>query len=107
MNGQYCSCSRCDGQHEADEFGRGLLTRRLNVWVLRHVSVGANTFPSGHVAGSLIAALIAWQVEPLVGASATLLALLIAFATIVGRYHYAADAVFGALVAVAIFALVG
>lgn len=86
---------------------RGLLTRRLNVWVLRHVSVGANTFPSGHVAGSLIAALIAWQVEPLVGASATLLALLITFATVVGRYHYAADAVFGALVAVAVFVLVG
>jgi membrane-associated phospholipid phosphatase len=86
---------------------RGLFTRRLNLWVLGHVSVQANTFPSGHVAGSLIAALIAWQALPIVGAVAWLLALLIAVATVVGRYHYAADAVFGALVAVAVFAVVG
>jgi membrane-associated phospholipid phosphatase len=85
---------------------RGLFTRRLNLWVLGHVSVQANTFPSGHVAGSLIAALIAWQALPIVGAAALFLALLISVATVVGRYHYAADAVLGGLVALAVFALV-
>ena len=49
--------------------------------------------------------LIAWQVVPLLGAAALVLALLITVATFIGRYHYAADAVFGILIAVVVFAI--
>lgn len=86
---------------------RGLFVRRVNLWVLGRVSVQANTFPSGHVAGSLIGALIAWQAVPMVGAAALVLALFIAVATFIGRYHYAADAAFGVLIAMAVFTVCG
>ena len=85
---------------------RGLTARCMNLWVLKRVSIQVNTFPSGHVAGSLIAAMIAWTVTPVLGMATMFIALMITVATVMGRYHYAADAVFGALVAVAIFALV-
>ena len=84
---------------------RGLVARRLNLWVLKRVSVQVNTFPSGHVAGSLIAALIVCQAIPVVGAAALVLALLITVATFIGRYHYAPDAALGVLIAVVVFAV--
>lgn len=86
---------------------RGLFVRRVNLWVLGRVSVQVNTFPSGHVAGSLIAALIAWQAVPVVGAAALVLALLVTVSTFIGRYHYAADAAFGVLIAVVVFVAIG
>jgi len=82
-----------------------LLVRRLSVLVLRHVGVGANTFPSGHVAASLAAALAVGSVSPVGGAVFGVIAVSIAVASVVGRYHYAVDAVIGALMALAAFGL--
>lgn len=79
----------------------GAAHRAAAGWV-RHLTIGVNTFPSGHVAGSFAVAL------GVVGASFGLvsvffvLAFSIALACVVGRYHYVADVVAGVLVAGAI-----
>jgi membrane-associated phospholipid phosphatase len=78
--------------------------RSLNLWILRHASIHANTFPSGHVAAATACALILLRVAPLwVGLVFLFLAISIALAAVLGRYHYTADAVLGALVAAIAF----
>jgi membrane-associated phospholipid phosphatase len=73
--------------------------RRVNLRVVDASSIQVNTFPSGHAAEALAAALL------LLGASGPLVALmfLAAFAVsagaVFGRYHYAADALAGWAVA--------
>jgi len=62
-----------------------------------------NTLPSGHVAGSLAVAMgiaggVSW-----VTALFVVLAISMTIACIVGRYHYVADAVTGALLAGAVW----
>jgi membrane-associated phospholipid phosphatase len=75
------------------------LMRRVNLRVLGRASIQLNTFPSGHVAASLATALAVCVRLPLVGLPLALLALAIAIASVVGRYHYAADALAGAALA--------
>ncbi|MBE3099714.1 MAG: phosphatase PAP2 family protein [Planctomycetes bacterium] len=72
---------------------REVTLRWVNRFVIRHVSIQVNTFPSAHTAGVLAAALGVAPVMPLTGVLLLLLAASIAAATIVGRYHYAGDAV--------------
>jgi membrane-associated phospholipid phosphatase len=80
---------------------RRLTTRRLNLHVLRHGSNSWNTFPSGHAAGGVSAALSVMLEMPLVGAALLLLAVSIMIGSVLGRYHYAADALAGAVMAIA------
>jgi len=80
--------------------------RRLNLFVLKHTSIQVNTFPSGHVAASLASALALSRVLPLQGAVFGLIACAIAVGSVAGRYHYAADAILGALIALVAFAIV-
>jgi membrane-associated phospholipid phosphatase len=79
------------------------MVRTLNLRLIRQGSVQWNTFPSGHVATSLAAAFAVGAALPATGAPLFLLALGIAVASLVGRYHYAADVVAGAGVAVFAF----
>jgi membrane-associated phospholipid phosphatase len=72
------------------------LVRRVNLRVLGLASVQLNTFPSGHAAASLATALAVGVYLPLAGLLLGLLALAIALGSVVGRYHYAADALAGA-----------
>ena len=65
-------------------------------------TIRANTFPSGHVAGSLAVAFAVAEVMPVTGAALVLVAMFITLATIVGRYHYCLDA----LAAVGLVALI-
>jgi membrane-associated phospholipid phosphatase len=81
-------------------------TRRLNRWVLDRFSNHWNTFPSGHVAGSLACGLAITPVLPVAGAVVIVVAILISVASVVGRYHYAADAVAGWAVAIGCFVVV-
>jgi hypothetical protein len=83
---------------------RPAFVRRLNVLVLRRGSVQANTIPSGHAAGACATALAAGTFVPGSFLPLGVLAASITIASVVGRYHYAADAVLGALVAVAAWA---
>ncbi len=78
--------------------------RALNLWILRHASIHANTFPSAHVASTAACALILLRFGPAwLGVLFLLIALSVALGAVAGRYHYAADAIFGAAVAIAAF----
>lgn len=77
--------------------------RSVNLAVLNRASVQWNTFPSGHTAASLATALAVGIHMPLAGVVLGIVALSIAAGSIVGRYHYAADAIIGAAVAVLAF----
>ena len=74
--------------------------RGLNHWLLNRYAVGASLFPSGHVASATAAALAIRRHAPRAGLVFLLVAFSIALATVYGRYHYAADALAGALVGV-------
>jgi hypothetical protein len=79
--------------------------RSLNLGILRHASIHANTFPSAHVAASISSALILTRLDPIVGLAFLWIAISISFGAVWGRYHYAADAILGAAVALVAFAV--
>jgi membrane-associated phospholipid phosphatase len=79
------------------------LLRHWNFWLLDHYSVQACLFPSGHVAAVTAVALAVRKHAPRLGAWFLFLAASVALATVYGRYHYAADAVAGALVGAAAY----
>ena len=84
---------------------RPLIIRNLNLLVLNRASVQWNTFPSGHTAASVATALAVGSTSPAAGIALGVVAASIAIGSVVGRYHYAADAIAGALVAVAAFVM--
>ena len=69
--------------------------RRFNTAFMDRFSVRATTIPSGHVAGPIAATLSAWMIAPEWGPWLLAGALMISAATVIGRYHYAIDAVLG------------
>jgi len=71
--------------------------RRLNLFVLRHASIQANTFPSGHVAASVAVALVLLSHATGVGIVFSVVAAMIAAGAFFGRYHYGVDVIIGAL----------
>jgi membrane-associated phospholipid phosphatase len=80
--------------------------RRVNLHIANRASIQVNTLPSGHAAGAFATALVVMSFAPATGIAWLLLALSISIATVVGRYHYVADTLLGALVAVAVWAIV-
>lgn len=80
---------------DASDAARTLAVRGVNVFVLSRVSHGHNTFPSGHVAVSIAAALGALTVSPAAGEVMLALAGAIAVGAAAGRYHYAIDVLLG------------
>ena len=74
--------------------------------MVEHLTIRANTFPSGHVAGSLAAALAVMRAMPGLGLVLLFFAGSIAAACIVGRYHYIVDVVTGVLLTVLIWSVV-
>lgn len=79
--------------------------RRLNTLIVDRGSVQVNTIPSAHVASALAAGLAVSSWQPFAGAIVIILAVLIAFAATVGRYHYAVDCVLGGAVALVVWLL--
>jgi len=77
--------------------------RQLNLWILRHGSIHVNTFPSAHVATAFSVSLVLLCLLPPAGAVFMWISVSIAIGVVLGRYHYAADAVLGAAVAIAVF----
>jgi membrane-associated phospholipid phosphatase len=77
----------------------------LNVGILRRVSHQMNTFPSGHVAVSVVAALSLLRVWTAGGAVMAAVAAGIAVGAVVGRYHYLLDVLLGAAVGVVAFVI--
>lgn len=80
---------------------RGLLLRRVNLFVLNGGSVQANTFPSGHASTAVAAVLAVVEVDGAIGAACLFLALSIVVATVLGRYHDAMDSMLGGPISVA------
>jgi membrane-associated phospholipid phosphatase len=80
--------------------------RRWNMWLLGVGGIHTSVFPSGHVAAAFSAAGGMWLFLPehkWVGRFLAVLAVLIAIATVYGRYHYLADSLAGLLIAGAVF----
>jgi hypothetical protein len=77
--------------------------RPLNLRLLGAASIRVNTFPSGHAAEALAAALLVIGAPAPVVAWMALNAVAISAGAVFGRYHYAADAITGWLVALAVF----
>lgn len=67
--------------------------------VLDHGDALGTTFPSSHVAGAFVAAACAWRGWRRLGALLAPPAVLLAFGTVYGRFHYAVDALAGAALA--------
>jgi len=79
------------------------LLRKLNFWILGNYGIPSSVFPSGHVAAVTATALAVRAELPRLGIVFLVAAASITVATVYGRYHYAADAVVGALIATAAF----
>jgi len=86
--------------------GRDARVRGINEFVLARVSHGLNTFPSGHVAVSLAAALEVVPISQPAGMALLAIASAIAAGAVVGRYHYAVDVLLGAAIAIAAVVMV-
>jgi membrane-associated phospholipid phosphatase len=83
--------------------------RRFNLWMLGNYGIHTSVFPSAHVAGALSVAYGMRQAIPerkWLYRAVFVIAALIALATVYGRYHYLADATYGAVVATFAAALV-
>jgi len=81
--------------------------RAFNLRMLGVTSIQVNTFPSGHAAEGLAAALLVTVAPPaiVVGMFATGLA--VSAGAVLGRYHYLVDAIAGWAVAVLVFVAIG
>jgi hypothetical protein len=77
--------------------------RTVNLRMLDASSVQVNTFPSGHAAEALAAALLVSGSQPLVAGWMFFNAAAISAGTVLGRYHYAADALAGWAVALVVY----
>jgi membrane-associated phospholipid phosphatase len=77
--------------------------RPLNVRLLGSTSIQANTFPSGHAAEALIAALMSLDAPAPVVVGMCLAALAVAAGAVLGRYHYLVDALVGWAVALVVW----
>lgn len=91
--------------HDSPILHSHLVFRRLNLWLLGQFAGGGGVFPSGHVAGATAVALSVWRESRRWGTIFMIAAASIALATVLERYHYAADAVAGMLIAVAAVSL--
>jgi membrane-associated phospholipid phosphatase len=79
--------------------------RRFNLRLLGAASIQVNTFPSGHAAEALAAALLVTGAPWPLTAWMFFNAAAISAAAVLGRYHYAADALAGWLVALGVWLL--
>lgn len=77
--------------------------RAFNLRIAGSASIGVNTFPSGHAAEALAAALLVLDAPLPIVIVMFLNALAISAGAVLGRYHYAADALSGWVVALAVW----
>lgn len=79
-------------------------SRSFNLWILKHGSIQAISFPSAHVAAALGVSLALLHYFPTAGMIFLLVSFWISVAAVVQGYHFTIDVVLGALVALAIYA---
>jgi membrane-associated phospholipid phosphatase len=83
--------------------GRPTKSRVFNLWLLKHGSIQAISFPSGHVASSLAVSLVLLHYLPVAGAVFLAITVWIAVAAVVGGYHYGIDVILGAAVTLGVY----
>jgi PAP2 superfamily len=81
--------------------------RSFNLKLLGKSSIQVNTFPSGHAAEGLAAALLVLDAPWPLAAYVAVAAVLVSAGAVLGRYHYAADAIAGWFVAAGVWWIVG
>jgi hypothetical protein len=79
--------------------------RTFNLWIMRHISIHLNTFPSAHVTATVGGSLVLLRHTPMVGFAFLLVSIGIILGAVTGRYHYAADVIVAAVLALSVFAL--
>jgi membrane-associated phospholipid phosphatase len=82
--------------------------RRLNLFLVGNYGIHSSVFPSAHVSGAMAGALMLRRIMPnrsWVGNALLTIAVLIAVATVYGRYHYLVDAASGVAVGVVAYRL--
>ena len=79
------------------------LFRKVNFWILGQYGIQSSVFPSGHVAAVTATALAVRAHWPRAGVPFAIAATSVAVGTVIGRYHYTADVVAGALIGLAAF----
>ena len=77
-------------------------SRVFNLWILKHGSIQAISFPSAHVASALAVSLVLLHYVPIAGIVFLVIAFWIAVAAVVGGQHYVIDVVLGAAIALAL-----
>jgi membrane-associated phospholipid phosphatase len=80
------------------------LLRQFNHWILGGYGIHTSVFPSAHVSGAIAAAFAMKTIfkdRPWLYRAVFVYAVLVAVATVYGRYHYAVDAVAGIAVGLA------
>ena len=81
--------------------------RAFNVRMLGATSIQVNTFPSGHAAEGLAAALLVTAAPPAFVLAMLVAGLAVSAGAVLGRYHYLVDALAGWIVAVLVFVAIG
>jgi hypothetical protein len=80
--------------------------RRFNLRMLGATSIQVNTFPSGHAAEGLAAALLVLSAPAGIVVAMLIAGLAVSAGAVLGRYHYLADALAGWVVAVVVYVLI-
>jgi hypothetical protein len=78
-------------------------SRTFNLWLAKHGSIQAISFPSAHVASSLGTSLALLHYVPLAGTIFLVVTFWISVGAVAERYHYTIDVVLGAVVSVAVY----
>ena len=78
-------------------------SRTFNLWISKHGSIQAISFPSAHVASALGASLVLLHYVPVAGAIFLAISFWIAVGAVVGGYHYTIDVVLGAVVPLVVY----
>jgi membrane-associated phospholipid phosphatase len=78
-------------------------SRVFNLWILKHGSIHAISFPSAHAASALAVALVLLRYLPVAGMIFLVIAFWIGVAAVVGGYHYAIDVVLGEVAALLVY----
>lgn len=81
--------------------------RAFNLRMLGATSIQVNTFPSGHAAEGLAAALLVTAAPPTIVVGMFGAGLAVSAGAVLGRYHYLVDALAGWVVAVLVFVAIG
>ena len=81
--------------------------RSFNLKLIGKTSIQVNTFPSGHAAEGLAATLLVLDAPWPLTAYVALGAVLVSAGAVLGRYHYAADAIAGWFVAIGVWVSLG